>query len=794
MLGRSGVARAVLAWAAWGGWMAVAQVSVRITPVRQTVAEGRGFPLLAQVTGLDGVDPAQASADCVWTVLDEQGQPVPDRPDAGLRDPGTVPGGRTFIAPPGSAGQTFRVRVRCRAAAWAEATLLVLPFRPFGVPTVDRILADLGVAGDGDHWSADRPFVDLATGRRFRGLPPPRLPPPPPRDGWRRAWDGYVTTLGRALARPFPAPPGVHPSGPSPCVHPRVDAGLAGYGLPFRLAWAPPAWAERQLLSVQEEGGVRRREVTGQATASVRLRQADSVISVEALGPDPGTQVRSCYRTFSVQVRGLLPLAGNPAALPDLRDGQGLRARFRAPCGIVRVGWAPYDPDPRPGRPRSCRKLGKWLVADPEQHVLQLVYADGEVKTLWGWAGQAGFQDGEPGQVRFHGPTFVAVEPVRNLSVVVADSGNHLVRLVKPSGQVLTLAGNQGVPGHQDGSQSAALFNDPRGLAVDGLMNVFVADRGNHVIRRIARDGMVTTLAGGPGLPGSVDGTGAEARFWDLQGLALDHQDNLYVVDGHSVRRITRTGRVTTLLGDPARGGFQDSPAGAGPHRLAGLPCLDRPVGLAVIGDHLFIADLGNQAIRDYHLATGALATLAGEPQATPAPVLRWGLLRDRIPGPLDERYAALDQPRGLGWDPADPKGRLAVTTGQCVALITRPLTEPQPPPRIQGRAEAGAGEPYTAVITPVTWAPSPPDPLPSEQPVQATVEFLDPDGTVIQRSQGAWPWGASFPVTGTFTEAGAGAVRCRTVTGEGISLWAEQTVVVHPVRPVPPTAAATGP
>jgi hypothetical protein len=303
--------------------------------------------------------------------------------------------------------------------------------------------------------------------------------------------------------------------------------------------------------------------------------------------------------------------------------------------------------DPAQAGPRRC----KWMVADPDSHVLRLVYPDGEVKTLWGWAGQPGFQGGGPGEVLFNRPTFLAVEPVDGQCVVVSDSGNQVIRLMDSNGQVSVLAGTAGCPGHQDSTrQEETLFNDPRGLAVDRHYHVFVADRGNSVIRKISAAGAVTTLAGSPGLPGSVDGRGAEARFLDLQGLVLSRDGILYVVDGHSVRRVTLDGRVTTLLGDPGTPGYFEAPDEGGPASLslAGVPCLNRPMGLAGVEDDLIIADLGNQAIRGYHLRTGALVTLAGGPQPPEdEPVLRWGLLRDGVPGPLDERYAALDQPRG---------------------------------------------------------------------------------------------------------------------------------------------------
>jgi hypothetical protein len=164
----------------------------------------------------------------------------------------------------------------------------------------------------------------------------------------------------------------------------------------------------------------------------------------------------------------------------------------------------------------------------------------------------------------------------------------------------------------------------------------------------------------------------------------------------------------------------------------------------------------------------------------------RWGLLRDGIPGPLDERYATLDQPPGLSYN---PEGQLCVTTGHVVALVNWPLEEPLQAPLIQGSAEAQAGEPYTAIIGPEPgpgnsrwWAAR-------RRPVHDTVEFLDPDGTVVQRHQGSLPREATFHVAGTFAQAREGKVRYRGVTGEDLSHSAERQVSI-----IPAIAPSAGP
>ena len=127
-----------------------------------------------------------------------------------------------------------------------------------------------------------------------------------------------------------------------------------------------------------------------------------------------------------------------------------------------------------------------------------------------------------------------------------------------------TLAGNAG-PGSTDGPVSAARLNQPHGLAVDGAGNVYVADTANSTIRKVTLEGVVTTLAGLAGSPGSTDGTGSESRFNQPEGVALDSAGNVYVADtqNFTIRKVTPTGMVTTLAGVAGRNGSADGPVSA---------------------------------------------------------------------------------------------------------------------------------------------------------------------------------------------------------------------------------------
>jgi streptogramin lyase len=134
----------------------------------------------------------------------------------------------------------------------------------------------------------------------------------------------------------------------------------------------------------------------------------------------------------------------------------------------------------------------------------------------------------------------MAVDTAGN--VYVADTGNHAIRRMTPSGNdwvVNTFAGSAGHPGSNDGPASVARFSGPSGLAFDNSGSLYVADTFNDTIRRITSAGVVTTLAGSPIQSGSVDGSGSAARFLQPRGIVLDSAGNIYVADtGNS--RITK--------------------------------------------------------------------------------------------------------------------------------------------------------------------------------------------------------------------------------------------------------------
>lgn len=135
-----------------------------------------------------------------------------------------------------------------------------------------------------------------------------------------------------------------------------------------------------------------------------------------------------------------------------------------------------------------------------------------QLKLLAGAVGGAGNADGPPGIARFDQPSAVVV--AADGSRYVAEARNHTIRRISPDGTVSTLAGQSGKPGSADGVGTQASFNQPLGLALDDAGGLFVADSGNHTIRRIVlADGGVSTVAGKALQPGTTSGAGAVARF-----------------------------------------------------------------------------------------------------------------------------------------------------------------------------------------------------------------------------------------------------------------------------------------
>jgi sugar lactone lactonase YvrE len=204
---------------------------------------------------------------------------------------------------------------------------------------------------------------------------------------------------------------------------------------------------------------------------------------------------------------------------------------------------------------------GTLYVTDQVSHTVRKITAGGVVSTLAGKAGVSGSADGGSAAARFKEPGGLAVDTLGN--IFVADSGNHTVRRIAPNGQVSTIAGSAGVIGSSDGSGTVARFNHPSSIAIDANGNRYISDSGNHTLRKIHPEGTVSTVAGSPGLQGSTDGTGSSALFAGPGVLAVDDNGNVFVADSFTVRKVTPARVVSTVAGAAPHAGAADGVGGA---------------------------------------------------------------------------------------------------------------------------------------------------------------------------------------------------------------------------------------
>jgi hypothetical protein len=311
---------------------------------------------------------------------------------------------------------------------------------------------------------------------------------------------------------------------------------------------------------------------------------------VRAVNPTGSVEANSgAWWSFGTSAGGLpypvTTFAGWATNLLISIDGVGTAARFQGPTGV------------------AVDQAGTVYVADGS--TIRKITPAGAVTTFAGSAAATGSTDGTGTNARFSSTTNLAVDSAG--TIYVADKFNHMIRKITPAGVVTTLAGLAGASGSTDATGTAARFSQPEGVAVDSAGTVYVADRSNHTIRKVTPAGVVTTLAGLAGAPGSTNGTGSAARFFGPAGVAIDGAGTVYVADAsnNAIRRITADGVVTTLAGVAGASGAVDGVGNGARFTL--------PTGVAVDAAGLiFVADRNNNLIRQV-TPGGAVSTLAGQ-------------------------------------------------------------------------------------------------------------------------------------------------------------------------------------
>ena len=292
---------------------------------------------------------------------------------------------------------------------------------------------------------------------------------------------------------------------------------------------------------------------------------------------------------------------------------------------------------------------GNIYVADYGNNLIRRISATGVVSTFAG-NGSQGLINAPGLLASFNQPTGVAIDAAGN--VYVGDAGNNRIRKITPAGAVSTLAGSDST-GYADGADTSASFFHPEGITLDAAGNVYVADAGNNLIRKVTPGGTVSTLAGngtnvgetnifsnptgvaadaagnvfvanyidnnilkvstagvisvvaGSGATGAANGSGSSATFYFPNSVAVDAANNVYVADGinNLIRKITPDGTVSTLAGSGKAGAADNTGTAAS---------FDGPAGLAVdASGNVYVADSNNNLIRKITPA-GVVTTVAG--------------------------------------------------------------------------------------------------------------------------------------------------------------------------------------
>jgi len=221
--------------------------------------------------------------------------------------------------------------------------------------------------------------------------------------------------------------------------------------------------------------------------------------------------------------------------------------------------------------------------------------------TTFAGSGQPQAGNGTGRNAYFNMPLGIAIDSSNN--IYVADTNNNLIRKINPAGVVSTLAGS-GSSGSTNGSALSASFNQPIGITVDNSGNVYVADYGNNLIRKIS-NGIVSTLAGST-TAGYADGSGTSAQFSSPHGITFDGSSNLYVADEYYgyIRKITLAGVVTTVAGSGHQGDVD------GPNMSA---TFNQPLNVVTSGNLIYVAEHSSyqSCVRVVNLTTQTTSTLA---------------------------------------------------------------------------------------------------------------------------------------------------------------------------------------
>ena len=235
----------------------------------------------------------------------------------------------------------------------------------------------------------------------------------------------------------------------------------------------------------------------------------------------------------------------------------------------------------------SLDSKGNIFIAGLGNNLIRKITPEGVVTTFAG-SGAVGSSDGTGIAATFNGPSYMVIDSLDN--IYLTDIANHLIRKITPDAVVTTFAGS-GTKATTDGTGTAASFNSPWGIAIDSNGNLFVSEFAGHVIRKITPGAVVTTFAGS-GTAGSLDSKGILASFKDPMDIDIDSNNNIFVGDrgNHKIRKITSEGVVTTFAGSGTVGSVDSTGI---------LASFNHPDALTIDSkNNIYVADFSNDNIR----------------------------------------------------------------------------------------------------------------------------------------------------------------------------------------------------
>ncbi|MCB1144948.1 MAG: hypothetical protein KDK54_22060 [Leptospiraceae bacterium] len=229
-------------------------------------------------------------------------------------------------------------------------------------------------------------------------------------------------------------------------------------------------------------------------------------------------------------------------------------------------------------------------------HRIRKVSPSGFVTTLAG-STTSGFVDGTGTEARFSSPGGLVLDSSGN--VYVSDTENHSIRKITPSGSVTTLAGN-GVGGSGNGTGTAAYFQNPLGIAINASSELFVADTGNYLIRKVTQEGTVSTYSGS-GVSSYTDGTLTGGSFSNPGSISFDGSSSFYITDGNKIRKIDSS-NLSTVAGDGNSAYLNGSNLSSS---------FSSPQSIAYFNSVLYVSDTGNLRIRSVQ-SDGTVSLFSG--------------------------------------------------------------------------------------------------------------------------------------------------------------------------------------